>query len=130
MFLTDTGYVYGTNSNLTNDDDADPFGFNNEISVYGDLGSSVFIEVDTGVSDIAIGRNHAVLLKSGAVYTAGSNDYGQLGNGTTTSSRSWIAVGGVGSSGVTAVFAGGNETFIQKVERCMRVVTMHMVSLV
>jgi alpha-tubulin suppressor-like RCC1 family protein len=114
LFLTDTGYVYGTNKNLTNDPDADPFGFNNEISVYGDLGSSVFIEVDTGVSDIAVGRNHAVLLKGGAVYTAGSNDYGQLGNGSTTGSRSWIAVGGVGSSGVTAVYAGGRCTFISK----------------
>jgi alpha-tubulin suppressor-like RCC1 family protein len=65
----------------------------------------------SGVTALSVGNKHScALLSSGAVNCWGSNSNGQLGDGTTTSSLTSIAVKGVGGtgelSGVSALSAG------------------------
>jgi alpha-tubulin suppressor-like RCC1 family protein len=49
--------------------------------------------VPSGVIDIATGTSHSLILKTdGSVWAAGDNFWGQLGNGTTTGSTSFIQV--------------------------------------
>jgi alpha-tubulin suppressor-like RCC1 family protein len=57
---------------------------------------------------IAGGYEHTCALKGGQVYCWGYNDYGQLGDGTTTdrTTPTLVANGAMGNSGVTAVAAG------------------------
>ena len=60
----------------------------------------------TGVTKVSTGGMHACALKSDStVWCWGSNDHGQLGDGTTTNSQSPVQVGGV--SGAIDVAAGG-----------------------
>ncbi|MCL2823602.1 MAG: RCC1 repeat-containing protein, partial [Polyangiaceae bacterium] len=64
----------------------------------------------SGVSAVSVGGGHVCALKvEGAVVCWGSNEDGQLGDGSTAGSRFPIAVVGL-SSGVVAVAAGGNHT--------------------
>jgi alpha-tubulin suppressor-like RCC1 family protein len=61
-----------------------------------------------GVSAVAASHVHSLaLLSNGAVVAWGKNDFGQLGNGTTTESLVPVAVSGL--SGVTAVAAGNTS---------------------
>ncbi len=65
----------------------------------------------SGVTAIAAGDNHSCAILSGGVMCWGSNDYGQLGDGTTTSSSAPKWASGLGAgSGVTAIAAGGMHT--------------------
>ena len=58
---------------------------------------------------IAGGANHsAALLSNGSVKTWGANEFGQLGNGTTTASREAVEVKNI--TGATAIAAGANHT--------------------
>ena len=66
------------------------------------------VEFDSGVMAVAVGDGHSVLLKTdGSVWTAGRNNYGQLGDGTTVTSLKFKKVV---DSHVKAVAAGAYHT--------------------
>ncbi len=78
--------------------------------------SSIPVEISAPAgfyfSSIAAGASHALVLtqpvsNGGAVCATGNNAFGQLGNGTTTSSPTAVQVAGL--SGVTAVAVGGSH---------------------
>jgi len=102
--LTDTGDLYGGGSNY-----------------YGGLGlgtercnSVGFALITTGVSDVACGSGHTLILKGDVAYSVGRNYSGQLGNGGTVDTQSFAPMNGAGASGVTAVYAGGSGSFVNK----------------
>ena len=70
----------------------------------------------TNVKDIEAGERHTIILKEdGSVWTVGCNDYGQCGNGTTTTVASLTQVldsDGNAIKNVRNVFASENCTFI------------------
>jgi len=50
-------------------------------------------EAEYGVTQVAAGSTHSLLLKAdGSVWATGNNDYGQLGDGTTVNTNSWTQV--------------------------------------
>ena len=64
----------------------------------------------SGVAAIGVGWYHACAVTTGgALWCWGYNDYGQLGDGTSTSRLTPVAVSGLGS-GVAAIAAGGYHT--------------------
>ena len=66
--------------------------------------------LSSGVASIATGSGHScALMRTGGVKCWGSNDFGELGNGTTTSSSTPVGVSHLGS-GVTAIAAGASHT--------------------
>jgi alpha-tubulin suppressor-like RCC1 family protein len=102
-------------------------------NAFGQLGDDTNVNKDTpvqvkglggysflnGIVAIAAGSNHSLTLNnSGAVYTWGYNNYGQLGDDTTANKRVPVLVRGVGGSGnmsgVTAIAAGNNHSLAVK----------------
>ena len=74
-----------------------------------DSSTSVAVGGLTGVTQVAAGSDHAcALLTDGSVRCWGSNQFGQLGNGTTADSL--VPVGVYGLSGVLQVTAGSEHT--------------------
>ena len=68
------------------------------------------VQVLTGATGIATGHYHSLaVLTDGTVRSWGYNNYGQLGNGTTTGRSTPGAVTGL--SGVTAVFGGRDMSY-------------------
>jgi alpha-tubulin suppressor-like RCC1 family protein len=63
---------------------------------------------NSGVTAVAAGEDHTCALKGGQVYCWGANDFGQLGDGTTTEriTPTLVANGAMVNSGVTAVAVG------------------------
>lgn len=59
-----------------------------------------------GVTAIAAGSSFTLAIMNGAVWGCGANDYGQLGNGTTTYAQSSVVQTSGLNSGVTAIAAG------------------------
>jgi alpha-tubulin suppressor-like RCC1 family protein len=67
------------------------------------------------IVEVAGGRNHALALTAaGRVYAWGSNQYGQLGNGTFASSETPVRVSSL--SGVVGVFAGRDHSLAVKAD--------------
>jgi alpha-tubulin suppressor-like RCC1 family protein len=61
----------------------------------------------SGVVTMAAGQRHSLFLKTdGSLWAMGTNDQGQLGDGTTEGTYTPVAVIGAGTSGVVAVAAG------------------------
>jgi len=64
-----------------------------------------------GITQVAAGSYHSLALTSGgAVYAWGSNDFGQLGDGTTMDRYSPVLVGGI-SKVINKIFAGYFQSF-------------------
>jgi alpha-tubulin suppressor-like RCC1 family protein len=69
--------------------------------------------LSTGVTAIAGGEIHSLAIQMGGVYAWGNNDDGQLGDGTTTTRLTPVALSTL-TSGVTAISAGvGHSLAIQ-----------------
>lgn len=68
--------------------------------------------LSSGVTAVAAGSNHSLALQNGAVFSWGTNGYGQLGNGT-QGSQSYTTPAPVSglSSGVSAIIAGSDSSF-------------------
>lgn len=86
---------------------------------YGQLGDGTTEERDgpvlvagleNGVTAVAVGRTHTcAVTEAGAALCWGRNEYGQLGDGTTTNSAVPVQVGGL-ESGVASIAAGASHT--------------------
>ena len=77
----------------------------------------------SGVVGISVGSYHSVFLKSdGTVWATGKNEYGQLGDGTTTQRTNPVQVtnaDGTELSGVVGISAGSNHTvYLKAMARC------------
>jgi hypothetical protein len=87
--------------------------FNGQLGNDSTIGSYAPVAVtglSSGVSAVAAGDAHTcALTTSGGVQCWGDNQYGQLGNNSTTESHVPVAVTGL-SSGVSALAAGGDHT--------------------
>ena len=108
VVLTQGGRVYGTGYNghgqlgLGNDE-------------YPSILTPMIGEGASGVTDIAAGYNHTVILKGDKAYATGWNDFGQLGIGTSDYEKlSLTEMVGEGMSGVTAIAAGESHTLVLK----------------
>ena len=69
--------------------------------------------LSNGVTAIAAGGYHGLAVQNGGIKAWGTNDFGELGNNTTTDSGTAVAVTGL-SSGVTAIAAGEDHSLAVK----------------
>jgi alpha-tubulin suppressor-like RCC1 family protein len=91
------------------------------LNVYGEVGigtaavtrvsvPSPVVGLASGVAAVAVGQGHSCALTTGgAVLCWGGNYHGQLGDGTTLTRTTPVAVSGLGS-GVAGIAAGGDRT--------------------
>ena len=87
----------------------------------GGIGGSVsvltaaILEGSSGVTDVSGGRLFTVILKTDAVYAAGQNLFGALGNNDTGTTKSiFVPMVGAGTSGCTAISAGKYHSVVLK----------------
>lgn len=71
-------------------------------SDYTSIGSDNFVPMLSGVTDISADSLHAYALKDGVVYSQGTNEFGQLGTGSTTEENNFVATSLTGISSITA----------------------------
>jgi alpha-tubulin suppressor-like RCC1 family protein len=64
----------------------------------------------TGVTTLAGASDHATYDSDGTVYSCGINTYGELGNGTTKSSKTPVKVSGLDGADVTTLVASFGDT--------------------
>jgi alpha-tubulin suppressor-like RCC1 family protein/chitodextrinase len=102
---------------IKNDNSLWGFGLGN----YGALGPTVTdktytpIKIMDDVKSVAVGNNHVIILKNdGSVYTAGVNESGQLGHNANTNMMLTRNELQQVATGVKAVFAVGNISYIIK----------------
>ena len=115
MTATAIGAGYGHTCALTSATGVKCWGFN----AFGQIGDGTttnrrtpvdVVGLARGVGAIAVGGHHAcALTTAGAVKCWGENDWGELGDGTTTNRLTPIDVSGLGS-GVAAIAGGGDYT--------------------
>lgn len=88
-------------------------GGDNPNSILGIYGWVTQVSGITDVVTAAVGRGHALVLKrNGTVWAWGENNYGQLGNGTTTPSWGLVQVSGL--TDVIAIAAGESHSLALK----------------
>jgi alpha-tubulin suppressor-like RCC1 family protein len=93
----------GAMSIANNDSNENPYTFD----------TSGICQLPRSKSKMAAGKEHTVALKNdGSIWTWGQNDYGQLGDGSTTGSMIPLDVSGI--SGVVSTAAGGYHTVALK----------------
>jgi alpha-tubulin suppressor-like RCC1 family protein len=114
VFLKSDGTVWATGTNGSGElGDGTTINRSNPIQVI-DAGGSPL----TGVIDVSAGSFHMVYLNNdGTVWATGKNDYGQLGDGSTTNRINPVQVvdaGGNPLTGVVEVSAGGSHTVFLK----------------
>jgi len=84
------------------------------ISFFLDQTTPIPVNDLTGITAVSVGNNHSVAVKNnGTAFAWGSNQFGQLGNGT-TGTESIIPVQTASISGITAVAAGGDRSLALK----------------
>lgn len=113
VVLTSNGKVYATGENALGQ-----LG----IGTYGDYKVSLTPMLspgDTGVTDIAAGKDHTIVLKNDKAYATGNNTYGQLGIGTSGNDYDYFRTTltpmlSPGDTGVTAIAGGENHSVILK----------------
>ena len=107
VVLTQGGRVYGAGANgdgqLGLGNDEEPF-----------ILTPMIGEGTSGVTDIAAGIRHTVILKGDKVYATGANGGGQLGIGNFDNKTTLTEMAGEGMSGVSAIAAGGEHTLVLK----------------
>ena len=67
--------------------------------------------LSTGVTQVAAGLYHSLVLSNGIIYAFGENNYGQLGNGTLTDSSAPVPVVIPDPSAIKALVAGANSSY-------------------
>jgi alpha-tubulin suppressor-like RCC1 family protein len=106
IVLKDNGAVYATGDNT-----------NGQLGIGSTGGTVNTLTLMTGFGTlgctaIAAGGNHSLVLKSGAAYGTGYNWYGQLGVGDDVDKDTLTAMTGFGTSGCTAIAAGGSHSIV------------------
>ena len=77
----------------------------------GTIDRNIFQKIDDNVSEAATGPAHTLYVKSdGRMYAMGKNNYGQLGDGTTTDRTTPVLI----DQNVSLVAAGGEHSLYLK----------------
>ena len=71
----------------------------------------------SGVATVVAGQSHTLFLKTdGSAWSMGNNSFGQLGDSTSTSKSTPVAIGGTGFGGVSMIAAGTYHSILTKID--------------